>query len=75
MILLVFCARQGSADTWAARLGYPADAKVVILHGSELGLSYETNAAGRNLFESGTLRSASGLPATATQCLPCSVGL
>lgn len=62
--LLLIAARTPSAaaETWADRLGYPAGVKVVILHGSELGLSYETNAAGKKLAESGVLRSSSGLP-------------
>jgi chitin disaccharide deacetylase len=49
------------ADTWAERLGYPADAKVLILHAGELGLSYETNAAGMKLLESGAVRSAAAM--------------
>jgi predicted glycoside hydrolase/deacetylase ChbG (UPF0249 family) len=49
------------AETWADRLGYPANAKVLILHADELGLSYETNAAGARLLESGAVRSASAM--------------
>lgn len=46
------------ADTWAERLGYPAEAKVIVLHANELGLAYETNAAGAKLLEEGPVRSA-----------------
>jgi predicted glycoside hydrolase/deacetylase ChbG (UPF0249 family) len=46
------------ADTWAERLGYPAGAKVLVLHANELGVSYETNAAGTKLLEEGLVGSA-----------------
>jgi predicted glycoside hydrolase/deacetylase ChbG (UPF0249 family) len=49
------------ADTWADRLGYPAESKVLILHADELGLSHETNAAGTKLLESGAARSATAM--------------
>jgi chitin disaccharide deacetylase len=49
------------ADTWADRLGYPAGSKVLILHADELGLSYETNAAGVKLLESGAVHSAAAM--------------
>lgn len=50
-----------SAQTWAERLGYPAGAKVLVLHANELGLAYETNAAGVKLLEDGPVRSAGAL--------------
>ena len=46
------------ADTWAERLGYPARTKVLVLHANELGVSYETNAAGTKLLEEGLVGSA-----------------
>jgi predicted glycoside hydrolase/deacetylase ChbG (UPF0249 family) len=52
---------RASAETWAERLGYPAAAKVLILHAGEMGLSHETNAAGAKLFESGVVRSAAAM--------------
>lgn len=60
--LLGLCSAMAHAETWAERLGYPAGRKVVILHANELGLSYETNAAGQKLTEAGKLRSSSGIP-------------
>jgi len=45
------------AETWAERLGYPAESKVLILHANELGLCYETNAAGAKLLETGPVKS------------------
>jgi predicted glycoside hydrolase/deacetylase ChbG (UPF0249 family) len=50
-----------AAETWAERLGYPADAKVLILHAGEMGLAYETNAAGEKLLESGVAASAAAM--------------
>lgn len=49
------------AETWAERLGYPTGAKVVLLHASELGMSFETNAAGTKLLEADLIRSASAM--------------
>lgn len=46
MIGLVATAR---AETWAQRLGYPADKRVVILAAGKIGLCYETNAAAAQL--------------------------
>jgi predicted glycoside hydrolase/deacetylase ChbG (UPF0249 family) len=50
-------ASPGVAETWAERLGYPADSKVLILHANELGLCYETNASGAKLLEEGPVKS------------------
>lgn len=50
-----------AAETWAERLGYPADSKVIVLHANELGMCFETNAAGTNLLESGIVRSAGAM--------------
>lgn len=49
------------ADTWAERLGYPAGAKVLVLHANELGVTYETSAAGRKLLEDGSISSAGAI--------------
>jgi predicted glycoside hydrolase/deacetylase ChbG (UPF0249 family) len=49
------------AATWADRLGFPADRKVVILHAHELGMCYETNAGVSQLLEAGLVRSASAM--------------
>lgn len=61
LFLLACSVRGADADTWADRLGYPAGSKVLILHADELGLSYETNAAGGKLLESGAVRSAAAM--------------
>lgn len=53
--------RPVAAETWGERLGFPPEAKVVILHANELGMCYETNAAGTTLLEAGIVRSASAM--------------
>lgn len=45
------------AETWAERLGYPADARVLVLHANELGMCFETNEAGAKLLEAGLVKS------------------
>lgn len=59
--LLAAFAAPAFAQTWAERLGYPANAKVIVLHANELGLAYETNAAGAKLLAGGPVRSAAAL--------------
>jgi hypothetical protein len=49
------------AESWAERLGYPADKKVVILHMHGAGLCYESNAAVAQLLSGGLVRSASAM--------------
>ncbi len=50
------------AETWAERLGFPPESKVLVLHAHGLGMCFETSAAGMQLVESGNLRSASAMP-------------
>lgn len=45
------------AAHWAERLGYPADARVVILQAAEMGVAYEFNAVGKQLAAEGPCRS------------------
>jgi predicted glycoside hydrolase/deacetylase ChbG (UPF0249 family) len=61
LLILACVARAAVADNWAERLGYPAGSKVIVLHANELGLCYETNAAGTKLLEAGTVRSAGAM--------------
>jgi predicted glycoside hydrolase/deacetylase ChbG (UPF0249 family) len=51
-------ARTGGT-TLAQRLGYPPDARLLLLHADDLGLLHSVNAAGITLFEAGVLRSGS----------------
>lgn len=48
-----------SAETWAAKLGYRPDARVVILHANYMGAAYEFNRPGQELLEKGRVQSAS----------------
>lgn len=45
--------------TLAARLGYPADAKLLILHGDDLGVAHSVDTASLDALERGVLSSAS----------------
>jgi predicted glycoside hydrolase/deacetylase ChbG (UPF0249 family) len=62
-VLCVFAlaTNPAAAETWAERLGFPAGSRVVVLHANELGMSYETNAAGTELLKSGPVSSASAM--------------
>lgn len=62
LLIFAYLVDDAGAETWADRLGYPAGSKVLILHADELGMSYETNAAGTKLLESGGVSSAAALP-------------
>lgn len=62
LVLLCVAATAARAETWAERLGFPPDKKVVLLHAADLGLCYETNSAGTRLLEDGLVRSAAALP-------------
>ncbi len=58
VIYLFFC-HFINAQTYAARLGYPADAKVVILHVDDMGMSYDSNLGGIRAMEEGVANSVS----------------
>lgn len=49
------------AETWAERLGFPADRKVLILHAHDFGMCHEANAAVTGLLENGSIHSASAM--------------
>jgi chitin disaccharide deacetylase len=55
------CAAQAPAEVkpLAARLGYPADAKLLIVHGDDLGVAHSVNAATAKAFETGLVNSGS----------------
>src|SRR5881397_3247491 len=53
-----------SQPTLAARLGYPADAKLLIIHGDDLGMTHSIDVASLDALASGTITSASAMPVT-----------
>jgi chitin disaccharide deacetylase len=58
-MLLVVVAVQAQERTLAERLGYPADAKLLIVHADDLGMSHSVNTATVKAFESGLVNSGS----------------
>ena len=61
LVILACITASARAETWAERLGYPADSKVLVLHANELGLCFETNAAGTKLLEEGIVKSGAAM--------------
>jgi chitin disaccharide deacetylase len=58
--LLPACsAGQGPATTLQEKLGYPRDAKLLIVHADDLGMTHSVNAASIHVLESGGINSAS----------------
>ncbi|NOY29324.1 MAG: ChbG/HpnK family deacetylase [Planctomycetes bacterium] len=47
------------ADTWAERLGFPAEKTVILLHAHEMGICHATNAAAKKLHASDSKHSSS----------------
>src|SRR6185295_11672984 len=50
---------QGSRSSLPERLGYPADAKLLIVHADDLGVAHSVDAATIKAFESGLVSSGS----------------
>lgn len=64
MLFAVFCAvlcgpSQGQERTLQEKLGYPRDAKLLIVHADDLGVTHSVNAASIKALESGGINSAS----------------
>jgi predicted glycoside hydrolase/deacetylase ChbG (UPF0249 family) len=58
-LLLVVASVQAQDQTLAERLGYPRDAKLVIVHADDLGMSHSVNAATIKAFQTGLVNSGS----------------
>ena len=48
-----------SAETWAEKLGFTSEKRVIILHANYMGAAYEFNRPGQELLENGHVQSAS----------------
>ncbi len=60
VVFTLSCAALAVAQTtWAERLGYPAETRVLILHANDLGVAYEFNRPVEEALQSGALTSAS----------------
>lgn len=58
-LLLVVASIHAQDRTLAERLGYPADAKLLIVHADDLGMSHSVNTATLKAFETGLVNSGS----------------
>ncbi len=58
-LLLVVASVQAQDRTLAERLGYPKDAKLLIVHADDLGMAHSVNAATLKAFETGLVNSGS----------------
>jgi chitin disaccharide deacetylase len=59
LVLLLSLTLELSAQTLADRLGYPAGAKLIIVHADDLGETHAVNAAAMKALQGGTINSAS----------------
>jgi chitin disaccharide deacetylase len=59
LLLLVASTLHAQTRTIAQRLGYPADAKLLILHGDDLGVAHSVDAASFDALDKGAITSAS----------------
>ncbi|HEY0730653.1 MAG TPA: polysaccharide deacetylase family protein [Pyrinomonadaceae bacterium] len=58
-LLLAVSAANAQERSLAERLGYPADAKLLIVHADDLGMSHSVNAATLKAFQTGLVNSGS----------------
>jgi hypothetical protein len=59
LVLLVASVLPAQTRTIAERLGYPANAKLLILHGDDLGVAHSVDAASLDALDQGAITSAS----------------
>ena len=59
LLLLLASTLQAQTRTIAERLGYPKDAKLLILHADDLGAAHSVDAASFDALDKGAISSAS----------------
>jgi len=59
LLMLLVSTLHAQDKTLAERLGYPANAKLLILHGDDLGVAHSVNAASLDALDQGAISSAS----------------
>jgi predicted glycoside hydrolase/deacetylase ChbG (UPF0249 family) len=64
LVVALAPALQAQTRTLAERLGYPRDAKLLILHADDLGVAHSVNAASLAALDSGFINSASAMVPT-----------
>ena len=62
LVVLLITVNAVAAETWAEKLGYPTDKRVLILYGTHMGVAYEVNRPGQELLDQGILQSTAVLP-------------
>ncbi len=64
VLLVIFgspAVAEEKSQTWAEKLGYGSDCRVIILHADDLGMCYEANAAGKRYLDAGEIQSGSAM--------------
>src|SRR5690242_2259761 len=59
LLTLLVSTLHAQGKTLAERLGYPANAKLLILHGDDLGVAHSVDAASLDALDQGAISSAS----------------
>jgi chitin disaccharide deacetylase len=59
ILLIAFSAGSARGETWAERLGYGPNSRVLILHADDVGMCCEANLAAEEYFRTGDIQSAS----------------
>ena len=60
-LIAISAATAASAETWAEKLGYGKDAKVILFHADDIGMCYEANEAAKEALEEGQYFSCSAM--------------
>jgi predicted glycoside hydrolase/deacetylase ChbG (UPF0249 family) len=58
LLAIVCLVRTTAAETWGEKLGYDAEARVLILHADDIGMCYEANEAAKRQLSDGVIQSA-----------------